>query len=211
MHISHPHTRTQKTFTSRHTDTHSPSRAFMLHNRYAGTALPPIPSDPAAQNNGGYFVCLNVPKLLSRNFHRPDDRPDPWQRSSPLSDPLLFVIPSAAEGFAVRHSCAPPLPAHNLHQITHRVPWKYQPLLCNPDKEKYDDMIPIHRHEHHVPSMGMLAPHYRQFHPILQLGTMAEIRRQDDLSPRKIAAIGILSVRQEAACSSRCKSGPGKA
>ena len=31
----------------------------MLHNRYAGTALPPIPSDPAAQNNGGYFV----PKL----------------------------------------------------------------------------------------------------------------------------------------------------
>jgi hypothetical protein len=29
-----------------------------------------------------------------RRCHRPDDRPGPWQRSSPLGDPLLFVIPS---------------------------------------------------------------------------------------------------------------------
>jgi len=34
----------------------------------------------------------------------------------PCNDPLLFVIPSEASGSAVRHSCAPLLPAHNLHQ-----------------------------------------------------------------------------------------------
>jgi hypothetical protein len=34
----------------------------------------------------------------------------------PCNDPLLFVIPSEASGPAVRHSCAPLLPAHNLHQ-----------------------------------------------------------------------------------------------
>ena len=34
----------------------------------------------------------------------------------PCNDPPLFVIPSEAEGSAVRHSCARPLPARNLHQ-----------------------------------------------------------------------------------------------
>jgi hypothetical protein len=92
-----------------------------------------------------------------RRRHRPDERTGPWQRSSPLNDPLLFVIPSVpgfpaaplssatpdvvlfkenhtqpteaaifdrksgeAEGSAVRHSCAPLLPAQtstNHHRI----------------------------------------------------------------------------------------------
>jgi hypothetical protein len=34
----------------------------------------------------------------------------------PCNDPLLFVIPSEASGSAVRPSCAPLLPVHNLHQ-----------------------------------------------------------------------------------------------
>src|SRR5450631_4147471 len=36
----------------------------------------------------------------------------------PCNDPLLFVIPSEASGSAVRHSCAPLLPAHNLRQAS---------------------------------------------------------------------------------------------
>jgi hypothetical protein len=94
----------------------------------------------------------------------PQQRPVPWQRSSPYNDPLLFVIPSvpgfpasmlspaipdvvlfkenhtqpteaaslerksgAAEGSAVRHSCAPPLPANNLHQSSTESSWKHHP------------------------------------------------------------------------------------
>src|ERR1700730_6070040 len=40
------------------------------------------------------------------------------QAPFPCNDPLLFVIPSAAEGPAVRHSCAPLLPATT--STTHR-------------------------------------------------------------------------------------------
>ena len=54
----------------------------------------------------------------SRSF---DTSPFLQQPPFPYNYPLLFVIPSAAEGPAVRHSCAPPLPAHNLHQIIHRI------------------------------------------------------------------------------------------
>ena len=32
-------------------------------------------------------------------------RPVRWQRSSPYNNPLLFVIPSEAEGSAVRFTC----------------------------------------------------------------------------------------------------------
>jgi len=40
------------------------------------------------------------------------------------NDPLLFVIPSEAEGPAVRHYCAPLLPAHNRHQSSPKPPGK---------------------------------------------------------------------------------------
>jgi hypothetical protein len=38
----------------------------------------------------------------------------------PYNDPFLVVIPSEASGSAVRHSCAPLLPAHNLRN-PHRI------------------------------------------------------------------------------------------
>jgi len=36
-----------------------------------------------------------------------------------------------AEGSAVRHSCAPLLPAHKLHQSSPNPSWKHQPPLCH--------------------------------------------------------------------------------
>src|SRR4051794_22432601 len=40
-------------------------------------------------------------KSCCRRPHRPNNRPVLWQRSSLFRNPLLFVIPSAAEGSAV--------------------------------------------------------------------------------------------------------------
>jgi hypothetical protein len=45
-----------------------------------------------------------------------------------------FVIPSEAEGSAVRHSCAPHLPANNLHQSSTESSWKHHPPLYHPER-----------------------------------------------------------------------------
>jgi hypothetical protein len=50
----------------------------------------------------------------NQQLHYPLARSFPFQqRSSPFSHPLLFVIPSEAEGSAVRHSAEPNLSFYN--------------------------------------------------------------------------------------------------
>src|SRR5450631_1351822 len=52
-----------------------------------------------------------------------------------LATTLLFVIPSEAEGSAVRHSCAPLLPAQNSTNH-HRILMETRPYpFCHPDPD----------------------------------------------------------------------------
>ena len=97
------------------------SRLSKLGLNHASVQQPPFPCNDLLLLSSREVVTLfdfSQKGASDRRRHRPYDRTSPWQRSLPRNDPLLFVIPSEARGSAVRHSCAPLLPAHNLHQAS---------------------------------------------------------------------------------------------
>jgi hypothetical protein len=91
--------------------------SFEMRNR------PFLQQPPFPYNYPLLFVIPSVPgfpaALLSSAT--PDVVLFKENHTQPTEAATLDRKSGEAEGSALRHSCAPPLPAHNLHQIIHRI------------------------------------------------------------------------------------------
>src|SRR5258707_15558111 len=91
---------------------------------------------PFPFNNPLLFVIPSVPgfpaSLLSPAI--PDVVLFKENHTQPTEAATLDWKSGEAEGSAVRHSCAPPLLANNLHQSSTESSWKHHPPLYHPER-----------------------------------------------------------------------------